>query len=269
MLPLDHLTIPVMPVNSVSGYVQRVVDISNAMQLVYGSLWFRGISKSNLRLLPGVVWRHASDEDSILQEFMVSLPAYHAKSHDDPWELYSLMQHFGLPTRLLDWSKAPLAALFFALDFDDSKASSEHFPVVWAMNPYELNRLATSEPELYVPTSKFGFSAHADMVDSYLPKSIRPFRISPSTALPPQPLAIEPPFSNPRVLAQQGCFTVHGRDTTPLDEIIEMNEHLLRINIAPEAVVEMRADLAQLGFRAEWIYQDLDRLSRRIIAERC
>lgn len=254
------------PIESVADYVQRVIEISYTLNLPYANIWFRGISSSRLTLQPGVMWRNISDEESYLEEFVVSLPAYSMQKITDPWDLYCFMQHHGIPTRLLDWSKSPLAALFFALDFVQDAAQPVNDPVVWAMNPYKLNAVAHGNDSLFVPNTHYGSAKERNLVNSYLPHNLRPEHTI--DVIPSMPIAIEPPFSNPRVLAQQGCFTVHGTASTPLNDISAMAGHLINIDIDPSSVKKMRNDLEQLGFRGEWIYQDLDRLSRRIIAER-
>ena len=269
MKAADLRGVPDTPVATLAEYVQRIVDITSTLGLAYGSLWYRGVASAALKLVPGVVWRRVADEDSMLEEFIVHLPAYSMKTHDDPWELYSLMQHHGLPTRLLDWSKSPLAALFFALDFDEAHTDPRQTPVVWAMNPYALNLLSQHKEALFVPLTRFGQSGDERLVDSYLPLSLRPPRVAPGTPFSALPIAVEPPFSNPRLLAQQGCYTVHGADRAAIDDIAGMGSQLCRVRIAAEATPALRTELEQLGFRAEWLYQDIDRLSRRIIAERC
>lgn len=254
-------------IRSVSDYVQQVVAVSNRLGLPYGNLWFRGISQKDLDLVPGTVWRGISDEVSLIEEFRVHLPAYSHRQYSDPWEIYALMQHHGLPTRLLDWSKSPLAALFFALDFPEDGAEPDQTPAVWIMNPYALNKLAHNRDALFVPKldyTPFGFNW---TVHSYLPDCLRPEHAG-APSMPRLPIAIEPPVSNPRLIAQQGCFTVHGIDATPLNKISGMQQHLQRVEIAAEMTDLIRSELEQLGFRAEWIYQDLDRLSRRIVQER-
>lgn len=254
-------------IRRVSDYVQQVIDASNLLELPYGSLWFRGISKKDLGLVPGTVWRGIGDEMSLIEEFRVHLPAYAHRQYSDPWEIYALMQHHGLPTRLLDWSKSPLAALFFALDFSEDDADPEQTPAVWIMNPYALNKLAHDREALFVPKLDYSPLGFNWTVHSYLPESLRPEH-SGAPTMPRLPIAIEPPVSNPRLIAQQGCFTVHGTDAIPLNKIVGMEQHLQRIEIAADMTGEIRAELEQLGFRAEWIYQDLDRLSRRIVQER-
>ncbi|MFZ1005418.1 MAG: hypothetical protein WAN65_01190, partial [Candidatus Sulfotelmatobacter sp.] len=84
----------------------------------------------------------------------------------------------------------------------------------------------------------------------------------------PHPIAIEPPFTNPRLLAQQGCFTVHGSDSRGIEEMPELKSKLGSIEIEREQTVILRDELEQLGFRAEWLYQDLDRVAKRILRER-
>src|SRR5215213_10888066 len=50
-------------------------------------------------------------------------------SDDDALEWLALMQHHGAPTRLLDWTRSPYVAAYFALDGDFGEA-----PAVWLIN---------------------------------------------------------------------------------------------------------------------------------------
>ena len=55
--------------------------------------------------------------------------------HYSPLEKLTLAQHFGLPTRLLDWTTNPLIAIWFACQGNQSIANQDR--VVWGYGIYE------------------------------------------------------------------------------------------------------------------------------------
>jgi hypothetical protein len=53
----------------------------------------------------------------------------------DFYEIAGLAQHYGLPTRLLDWTRSIYTALYFSATYNLGKDENNDYMVLWAFNP--------------------------------------------------------------------------------------------------------------------------------------
>jgi hypothetical protein len=136
-----------------------------------------------------------SRESTLFHEFKAWSSLQIEKEHSD-WELLFLMRHYGIPTRLLDWTESFSIALFFALkNADDTDA------VVLLLDPYELNRRTIGEPSIQT----IGELPEWKNIDLWIGKKKQAF-----SQISGDAFSLYPPKSNPRLLAQKGLFT-YGR----------------------------------------------------------
>jgi hypothetical protein len=238
--------------------------------------WFRGANDHRHDLLPGA-YRFPSDlydEYNPLVCFVQEGPAYADVGKLSDWSTYYLAQHHGIKTRLLDWTESFSTALFFALASYEllatAKANSKRGgaqPCVWMLSPGIINFASVGCNEIISPENNAG-------VDLWLPQAIR--RAEHSTFLEQAPnasyvydndypLAIYPRNDNKRLVAQQGAFTVHGRNRVPLNRYVvaacnsrQIKPQIACIVLSTKNTNKWLADLALLGVRRQNLFPDID-----------
>lgn len=203
--------------------------------------WFRGHSRKEWELLPSI----ARVEN---KGFMQNAIPHIDTPLSNEWEWMFLMQHHRAPTRLLDWSESPLAALYFAVE---DQAHLNVAGAVWCLDPIGLNKAAQMKFELELEIPSFG---RDKVLNVYLPSTVHenPSELS--------PLAIVGPRNTARMAAQLGAFTINHRVHTPIDKIGD-GQHVWRWVIPAKAKNPILEELAYLGYSAQTLFPDLDRVA--------
>lgn len=265
----------VKPISTITSIAELVEIPAFSMNLLGERVWYRGQASSSWGLQPSVFRRYSRKaEVSLTQQFRLraNLRYGHCPTLDDGAGWLSLMQHYGLPTRLLDWSESILIAAFFALPKDDAtlaraiedgaeaiktvvaalKASSiEAGPAtIWVLSPTKLNqRYANTRRILQLAQPEVQASLTAAFVEDAL--------------VDERVLAVTGVELDLRMLIQQGAFTIHGSNE-PLDAVEKAEDFLLRFDIAPEFKLDLSAKLEQIGIRSSSVFPDLDHLAAEL-----
>jgi hypothetical protein len=271
----------------------------NNVRLV-GQVWFRGQRNCGHGLQPGLYRAKTSeylckqpgspvpeDEEAnrfdelfdLEHELRVDFRSYghllneanHAKTAID-W--YFLMQHHGLPTRLLDWTTNALAALFFALE--DYRAERDNLakgglaldPLisVWMVDAYWLSDKLSSEWSGPLLAWSEDAARYIPPLETLLDKMGDSKALLPGHAMP-----IEPPAIHPRVASQEGRFIIFGRTQDLLEESLRLEQRedcsgieelrLEQIRFEIEDIDALLRDLAQLGVSRRTLFPDLTGLA--------
>lgn len=212
-----------------------------------GALWFRGQASHEWKLLPGFLRQKTEvSEGTLISRFRQSAAMLTERAPREAFDWLFLMQHYGVPTRLLDWTESPLIALYFAL-YDDPNLDDVD-SALWCLKPTALNRNANivdaHEPN-YIPAFE------DPELQSYSFESLRQ-----NERILLSPVAAIATRNNTRIQAQMGAFTIHHNGSTALDEVGD-GAHVTKYKSPARARSELIAELSVLHVNKFTVFPEM------------
>lgn len=248
-------------ISSIHDFVELLGDCATLKNT--NEVWYRGQANSNWDLLPSIFRDNYSPsrETSLCISFINAARGMRRNCPEDHafFSWLVLMQHHGLHTRLLDWTKNPLAALFFAIVSDTALHCDS---VVWKLDVGVLMHSLTSGECSAVRTISEPFDRCSPFLsffqECWLPWDTSRMRIG--IDIQRHYCAVNASHIDPRIVSQQGVFMIHG-SSAPLNHSSFAIQFLTKIIVPKEKIVEMRRMLRALGITRRLLFPDLDNLA--------
>ena len=284
-------------INSVTNFISKALQWQHRGQ---APVAFRGQKFHKWSTLPKIFRPDlgiSAQEHKIVREISALHPD-DFRNDATSFERLVRMQHYGLPTRLLDVTLNPLVALWFASEkctaeevapdsdageFMDGKVQAFFVPesrdtyfdsdrVSLLANMAWLDTALKNEIWEHIEDDVDDFNKHlAAEKLSYQVSLERPsFR---SGMIDPNdlklPLFVRPKLSNRRILAQFGAFVIYGREPSSGEERAqvdkEINMHVRRFIIPAEHKEKIRDELARLGVHANTLFPEIESTAKVLI----
>lgn len=238
-----------MTVLKVTSVATLIKSVRTARDRFGEMPWYRGVEQPDLPLQATVHWRgQMAAERSICGMFMTHAPSRYPNcpAVDDAAGWLCLMRHYGLPTRLLDWSTSSLIAAFFAVGAGDCPDGA----TIWVLSPSRLNR-------------HFRYHGGIPLLNN---PSIRKLLMPAFQSGPKDKriLAVLPPQVDSRMMLQSATFTIHGIETA-LDHLPGHGRFLMRFDIPAASVASLNEEIRLLGLTRATVFPDLDHLAEEIV----
>ncbi len=237
---------------------EEITSISNLLSVAAQSAdrfgcqpWYRGQSIAGKALVPEIM-RRKYDEQGLANEFRDRARSRHPEcpgaNEYGPWMF--LMQHYGLPTRLLDWTESPLVALYFAVETEKNWSSPADF--------FVLDALGLNQEEIHSAEALVGWEE--DPAASLFAEAWKGEGCGPRATV-----AITTLEWDTRMMAQSTRFTLHG-SRKPIDKLPGCERFLRRFVIPARFKRKLDHDLWTLGIRRALLFPHLEDLSGQLKA---
>lgn len=182
-------------------------------------------------------------------------------------EILSFLQHHGVPTRLLDFTKSPYIALYFA--FEDLNQNSE-YASIYAFRQHFFNTklysiLCKPNQNIQIDTKSYQNEfLNYGLIDNFLTLYNEILTYDEISFI----LPVEPDIFNKRIYIQQGLFFLQGNSRIPFIDNLdayqpsELKENIFKINISRNLQKKIILKLANMGITPHTLYPGIDGLMK-------
>ena len=266
-------------IETLQAFTALFLARAKAVETDKNVLWYRGSGKYDYKLEPSLFRHSEKDIIELLKLEKKLMTRFHQRGYPfvlkpfpDNFERLFFMQHYGLPTRLLDWSESPYVALYFALDSAKRKDDGDYEEdvAVWVLNPTKWNEYLYPRPG---QNGNILTSTDTDQLKRYAPPDNPE---SHSLLIPP--VAIYGTHNSQRIVSQRGVFIMFGASTLAMEEHYEQyvgpDAHgntvpftpnlLLKIKVPRSKIDDLKRELTAIGLTHSVIYPDLEGLAKEI-----
>ncbi|MGN5075128.1 FRG domain-containing protein [Aeromonas veronii] len=278
-----------MTVKSVSDFIEKILGRTTSERTLVS---YRGHGSVDYQLRPSI-FRGASikkNEHILLRELIAAHPEDFT-GDTSALEILVRMQHYSLPTRLLDVSLNPLVALYFACESVKKRTSTirngrrvtktvemDGHVIVLSVSKRRVKYFDSDTVSCVTNLARLS-DAYKSRLDPKLDQKafnettptkrlLHFIRQEKNGFLPeinPRDLntifLVKPKQNNKRIIAQAGAFFAFGLD----EEIIEGSDagiKIERINISGDAKENIRLELDKLGVNEKTMFPDIERAAR-------
>ncbi len=247
--------------------IHKCEDFENLRTLIFELLdsdnnyVYRGYS-CQIELLPNII-RHkdnTKNEIRILEEFEKYSGSYY--NVNNALDFLSYAQHFGLPTRLLDFSYNPFVALFFALNspkketYEDEEDKEYYYICYVDLDKHnkinEISQFGMKLQENGAYSLNLRSGSYSQICEQYFKDIEKDGKLN----------FMVPNYSNKRIMMQQGLFFIPEQLDDEYKSMISTNFNIIKIN--KDLREKALKFLNKLGYNTPKLMTDAESLCRSI-----
>lgn len=250
--------------------IQSISDFIEQLNKLPNHFLYRGHAnadwplQSSLERIIGSKW--STEEAKKFEEY--SIAQFKSKFHlydrenvkpDSKLAWLSIMQHYGVPTRLLDFTESPFVALYFALEAYSPQIGADF--AIFALDYSAIMDCSiahiTSKDDAFNETRSSVYERQDQIFDEVVDRFA--YEIA---------WVAEPKQLNARLDRQAGSFLLSGNRSLRIQDVLDSelysNVTMYKFRVAQNLYTGIFALLRKMNINSKSLYGDLDGLARSI-----